>query len=225
MRKSKVGKTVKGINVIIISLDIFLSDVSKGTVFLHWSVANCGFRILIRCNFNKESLHVYDMVHVIILSFHVFYQHRFLSFVFNVFIERSFLRIRCFFFVMFCPCLLIVSYIVFFFFSPRSYALWCSCLTVEVLCPGIMYDQLSPSLWGTGMLLATCDSGHIWQWLLEVRYPARPRRAACALSDSVDEIAKRNDNHGQFVNASQTHLCFICLYLQVRKMFKDLMIN
>ena len=46
--KSKVGKTVKGINVIIISLDIFLSDVSKGTVFLHWSLANCGFRTLIR---------------------------------------------------------------------------------------------------------------------------------------------------------------------------------
>ena len=61
MRKSKVGKTVKGINVIIISLDIFLSDVSKGTVFL-----------------------VYDMVHVIILSFRVFYQHCFLSFVVNL---------------------------------------------------------------------------------------------------------------------------------------------
>lgn len=68
MRKSKVGKTVKGINVIIISLDIFLSDVSKGTVFLHWSVANCGFRILIRCNFNKESLHVYGTCYYIILS-------------------------------------------------------------------------------------------------------------------------------------------------------------
>ena len=84
MRKSKVGKTVKGINVIIISVDFFCqTDVSKGTVFLHWSVANCGFRTLIRYNFNKESSHVYDMVHII-LSFHVFYQHRFLSFVFNL---------------------------------------------------------------------------------------------------------------------------------------------
>ena len=107
-----VGKTVKGINVIIISLDIFLSDVSKGTVFLHWSVANCGFRTLIRYNFNKKSSHVYDMVRVIILSFHVFYQHCFLSS-----FKRSFLRIRCFFFVMFGPCLLIVSYIVFPFFT------------------------------------------------------------------------------------------------------------
>ena len=48
-RKSKADQTLYGIYII-------LSNISKGTAFLHRGVTNCGFRKLGRYNLNRKSL-------------------------------------------------------------------------------------------------------------------------------------------------------------------------
>ena len=53
MRKSKADQSVEGICII-------LSNISKGTAFLHQGVTNCGLRKLVRYNLNSKSLE-YDI--------------------------------------------------------------------------------------------------------------------------------------------------------------------
>ena len=57
MRKSKADQTVVGICII-------LSNISKGTTFLHQGVANCDFRKLVRHILNRKSLKC-DMIHML----------------------------------------------------------------------------------------------------------------------------------------------------------------
>ena len=62
LRKSKADQTVKEIYII-------LSNISKGTAFLHQGVTNCGFRKLGRYDLNKELSYSTDVMKTNRLSF------------------------------------------------------------------------------------------------------------------------------------------------------------